>query len=369
MKDMECGLLSLLGRCLFERPSDADLTDEILEEAKAQSVIALISNDEYQAISQNIIVCAAHAKLDKILGDIPYVTIKGYASAYYYPQPVKRMMGDVDVYVEPEFFYKAMDAFVKSGAKREDVEHERHVTYRLGKVDFELHSELKGMPNGIEGIPCSNLQIEAKVRDILKNLVVKSRRITTEYGEVVIPDEFHHGVIMLLHVVGHMIHSGGVGLRHLCDWAVYADKVDLSKYREQFEDVGLWTFASQLTAVCSKYLGLREMAWAGEWDDDFLHELLRDFWDAGNFGRKTSGRTAGLKMAGNDSLLSVWTWRAKQKYPVASKCVLFIPFAMMAFAIKYFWTQNVKEKKSVNIHFADEGKRRNELYQKFRLFE
>jgi hypothetical protein len=40
-------------------------------------------------------VINAHAELTELLGDIPFTTFKGYASVYYYPQPIYRPKGDV----------------------------------------------------------------------------------------------------------------------------------------------------------------------------------------------------------------------------------------------------------------------------------
>lgn len=40
---------------------------------------------------------------------------------------------------------------------------------------------------------------------------------------------------MLLHVAGHLINTG-IGLRHLCDWAVFVAKFSDEGFCEMFED-------------------------------------------------------------------------------------------------------------------------------------
>ena len=100
MKKVQSDLLSLLSHMLFHQPTSVTFTDEIKAEAHAQAVSSLIT-DDYQAIAQNIRVFNAHEKLTEALDDIPFTTFKGYASARYYPQPIRRPMGDVDFIVEP----------------------------------------------------------------------------------------------------------------------------------------------------------------------------------------------------------------------------------------------------------------------------
>ena len=39
-----------------------------------------------------------------------------------------------------------------------------------------------------------------------------------------VPSDLHHGLILLLHNASHMT-AGGIGLRHLCDWAVYMERM------------------------------------------------------------------------------------------------------------------------------------------------
>jgi len=198
-------------------------------------------------------------------------------------------MGDVDFIVDPSYYVKAIEKLEADGWKKMNVSHDRHISFKIDKVEIELHTEIKGIPNGADGISTSSTTAEEKARDLLSDLIFTSRAVETQHGPIIIPDDFHHGLIMLLHVAGHIINDGGVGLRHLCDWGVYVDHVNVERYRLQLESVGLWTFACQLTAVCSKYLGLPEMDWVGEQDNIFLESLIEDVLAAGNFGKKEAG--------------------------------------------------------------------------------
>lgn len=111
-------------------------------------------------IANNIRVDTAHAELTDIFSGIPFVTLKGYASAYYYPEPIYRTMGDVDFYVMPKCYNEAYRRLKESGFMQSGKEHERHEAFNKGRVHFELHSEIKGIPNGKDGIRVASKKAE-----------------------------------------------------------------------------------------------------------------------------------------------------------------------------------------------------------------
>ena len=354
-------LLSLLSQRLFNKPRIVSITDDIKAEAQAQAVSTLISSD-YKTLGKNIRVINAHAELTGILTGISFITFKGYASAYYYPQPIYRPMGDVDFIVSPENYNAAVERLINAGYTRTGSEHERHEAFRKDKITFELHSEIKGIPNGADGIITDSATAERKVRGYLSDLIASARTVEIQQGKVVIPDNFHHGLIMLLHVAGHMINDGGVGLRHLCDWAVYVNRVDVEKFMPQLQDIGLWTFASQLTAGSSRYLGLPKKEWAGEWPNEFLSSLIEDILAAGNFGKKEAGRRTALKIE-KTSFAEI----TKARYTRATG--LLLPFYMIVNVVRYGLLLITGKRKIIKPSTFAGAKERNKLYSQFRLFE
>ena len=356
-------LLVCLAHSLFQRQSTVTITQEILEEAKAQAVSSIITCD-YQVLGQNIRIINAHADLTRILEEIPFTTFKGYASACYYPNPYNRTMGDVDFIVDSKEYLKCIEKLQEAGYKECNSDHERHKSFINDKIMFELHSEIKGIPNGQDGIPVISPVMEKRVRKLLSDLISTSRTVDTQHGPVVVPDDFHHGLIMLLHVAGHMINDGGVGLRHLCDWAVYVEKVNVEKFRDQLENIGLWTFASQLTAVCTRYLGLPEQSWAGEWDERFLSQLINDILSAGNFGHKEAGRTASMKLK-----KSSFGEMTKEHYGIVQKYPILLPLFMLIYLTRYGWLVLRGKRRFIKLSTITGVKERDILYKQFRLFE
>ena len=363
MNDIQKKLLYQVSQVLFNEQENIPLSDDVLAEARAQTVSSLLTND-YQAIAKNIRCIAAHAELTELMKGIPYTTFKGYVSARYYPIPERREMGDVDFIVSPEYYQEAVNRLLQAGWSTVKQENERHEAFRRWNIYYELHTEIKGIPNNeVDGIKTQFMSVEAKVRMLLADLVETAATVETQQGLIVIPDEFHHGLIMLLHVAGHMVNDGGIGLRHLCDWAVYVHRVDLEKYRDQLENIGLWTFACQLTAVSSVYLGLPDKKWAGEWPKCFLENLMDDILEAGNFGRKQTGRS-GIQKIKHSSLSGY----IKQRVPLSREYPLLLPFAGVFYAFRYIMRVITGRTKIMELSALAGVKKRQRLYDQFQLF-
>ena len=368
MNQYQKELLSLLSHSLFGRQTSVLISNEIVQEARFQSVSTLISDNDYYLLAKNIRIDFAHASLNSVLDGIPFVTIKGFSSAYYYPEPEKRPMGDVDFYVNTDDYDKAVSALLSNGFIPLNHTHERHESYSKGNVTFELHSEIKGIPNGKDGIKTSSKYAEERIRKCLSNVIDTAVRIPTQYGDIVIPDEYHHAVIMLLHVAGHMLNDGGIGLRHLCDWAVFVDKVDLERYRFSLEELGLWTFSCQLTAVCIKYLGLKSFSWVGTFEDSFLESLIEDIMLSGNFGRRDEYRTIMSCLSNNNEYKSFGEL-TKKVFPIVKRYPVLLPGAVVFWGIRYLIRCITGKRNLIHISDIEQGKKRNDLYKQFKLFE
>ena len=368
MNKTQISLLSLLSYKLFSKGKAIELSEPIIKEAKLQAVSSLITKD-YQIIANNIRVDAAHAEFTETLKGIPFVILKGYASAYYYPEPTYRVMGDVDFYVAPKHYKSAYQRMIQNGYKQSTKEHERHEAFNKGKVHFELHSEIKGIPNGKDGIKVASPKAEKIVRHYLDDVIKTAQTVETQHGQIIIPDDFHHGLIMLLHVAGHIINDGGVGLRHLCDWAVYADKVDISKYRSQLKEMGLWTFACQLTAVSSKYLGLKKYSWCEKFDNEFLKTFIEDILNAGNFGRKTAGRSTSFNLTQKGNVIKSFASMTQNRYEFCKNYPLLLPVGMIAYIVRYVWNRLTGKAKWVKLTTIKEAKNRKSIYEQFKLFQ
>lgn len=251
-------------------------------------------------IANSIRVEWEHGELHKLMDEnkIPYVVIKGCASAAYYPDPSLRTMGDVDFLVAREDLERAGRILEDAGfAPHADPEEDIHIAYHRSEGHarsvWEMHWEPNGIPEGETG---------TQIHRYLDSAIADARLYQTSTAAYMGPTPFHHGLVMLLHTATHLINTG-VGLRHLCDWAVFAGKLSDEEFCALFEEklkmVGLWRFAQLLTQLSVRYLGCPKKAWMGELDEQLLEAVIEDVFAGGNFGCKDSQRINQAKLMTN----------------------------------------------------------------------
>lgn len=300
-------ILQLLGYQLFGRHfSDENNYDfeKLYYEAKAQGVSLFVFealksmgnppagdkwNDYFlRATSNNVLVTHNHVMLHKWMteNNIPYVILKGCASEAYYEHGELRMMGDVDFYIPRTSLQKAREVLRSKGlAEWDDGEkHAQHIVFRGKRSHYEMHFNLAGMPTGDAG---------EIVSDWIKDICETARPYETSSGTIMIPSDFNHGLVLLLHTCHHLT-GEGIGLRQLCDWAVFVNSISDQKFRSLFEErlkqIGLWKFAQVFSSLAVHYLGMPKRSWTEVEDKPLLTELMEDILAAGNFGRKDNER-------------------------------------------------------------------------------
>lgn len=346
--------------------------ENYIKEAKQQAVYSLVApwEQSMQYVAQNVRVDHEHGAISKLFLDnkIPFVILKGYASASYYIEPVRRCMGDVDVYVPQEYHEEVISLLGLYGYKREASEHDRHISFRKGKIEIEVHFEIKGIPNGKDGIATSNIKAERIVRTYLNKILEDAVLVETDYGQMILPSDFHHGMIMLLHVAGHMITGSGVGLRHLCDWAVYATKVDIVNDKHKYEEMGLWKFALLLSEVCHRYLKA-ECYHENFYDNIILESMIEDILEAGNFGRKTQGRSGSYLLANEEGIIKGVYSLILREYPQIERKKILFPYYCIVYLFDFLKKRKNDEKRINVVGEIKKAKNRRKLYKEFKLFE
>lgn len=330
----------------------------------------------YKHTVKNILNFRGHAHLHKLMTEagIPYCVLKGIASAHYYPSPLIRTMGDVDFYIAPADAERTMHVLETDGFVSDSHEQDHHVVYRKPGMHFELHREVAGVPDGNVG------QI---VRDYLSDLTKSALSEVTEFVTCNHPTPFQHGLIMLLHMQHHLL-SEGIGLRHLCDWAVFVNSFDANEFAALFEsglkNAGLWIFTQAVSLAASRWLGLTKHRWMGD-DNELADALIADILEGGNFGRKKAGRNYEGMFISDRGKDGVGKSRVRQGiesmnrivrsfWPVAAKLPIIYPFGWIYFTLRYFFRVLIGKHKAVSVVeiFENSGKRK-ELYSRLKLYE
>lgn len=391
----EC-LLSLLSNALFQKPLNmAENTDfkSVYKESLYQAVCSLAFSSAKDLIDndvkgkwdlsfnmdtlRNSMVSYGHTQVHNLLSeaDIDYVILKGCVSASYYPIPMLRRLGDVDFLVKPEDFDRAKDVFLKNGFNLLNTNHEYEVGFRKGDVTFELHKRVNGIPDN---------KLGKKIDELFADIFNKAELVETDFATYRSPSSFHHGLIMLLHVARHMI-TGGIGLRHLCDWAVFVDKLSddfESVFKDKLTSIGLWKFSQILTQLSFRYLGCPVQKWANDVDEELLDALKDDIFEGGNFGKKDIKRADEAKFitsrkdgkVSSKSKLSQAVTSAneivRRHWEFASKIPVVYPFGWIYFGGKYTIKAlfGKREKKNINALIKGADKRK-EIYEQLSLFE
>lgn len=390
-------VLTLISNALFsaEKPIDKDADwSSVWREAYMQAVsllaFSIVSADVLPEnllseirlqtramLSKNMLMNSAHARLHTMLinAAIPYTILKGYASGRYYPDYMFRAMGDIDFLIHREDIEKASELFISAGFEMSHENHDYHRVFVKDGVRYEMHIEPSGIPGGEAG---------ELIRSYLDNTIELSQNIKTDFGEVTVPSVFHHGLIILMHTAHHMTGSG-VGLRHLCDWAVFvnslSDEEFCGLFEEKLKKAGLWRFACVLTQTVSDYLGCPEKKWVRESCDKLCREIIQDVFSAGNFGQKdekrsqerlfiSSGKSGDKKKSSFSQLISSMNKIVYQKWKAARKLKILLPIGWLFFGGRYIIRMLMGKRPKIHpLEARSEAIERMKVYDELKLFE
>ena len=388
-------LFSLVGHNLFSAPlnipDDVDWR-ELADESVAQSVTQLALKDfrdfpldEELAQKLHIFLkrCAVssincfkrHEYLHKLMteNEIPYCIVKGPASSYYYPNPLLRNMGDVDFYVPDGYVERAKEVLISDGFSFKDTGHRHHYQFKKGTMDAELHFAPISIPND---------EMRPIFLEYWSDLCDKASLTKDVFSSYMLPSPFHHGFILLTHFRAHMT-SGGSGLRHLCDWAVFVNSFESEEFTKLFEKklkrVGLWRLAQAIALAAVSYLGMPHKAWMGD-DYEVADALMEDVARGGNFGRrdKTSSyetvfiadhfKAPEKKRTRLGRIFYSLNKHIREKWPAAERCPLLYPIGWVCFPIRFLFRLITGRRKLNVLKTYKKGNKRVALYDRLKIY-
>ncbi len=396
LREQEKILLDILANNLFGAERKVNLNEDNLNavwsEAYTQAVTLMafqhfgsenfkgelpvfIRNSLNQTLADNAKIDFEHVRICNMMKNagVRCTILKGYASALYYPDPLMRSMGDVDFLVDTDDFEKAAKVLAENNYKTTGKNHDVHDVYFNDVGRCEMHFQPSGIPDGKAGV---------KVRKYLSGLLDDSVAVKTELGEITVPSVYHHGLIILLHMCHHLT-GDGLGLRHLCDWAVFLNSIGEAEFLEMFEktfkDIGLWQFAKIMTFICTEYLGLKGMTWAQDADRKLADCILIDIIIGGNFGQKNIDRSheSLLISSKNQKEKSMFrqffislnvvvckNWKSARKYR------FLLPLGWLFFGTRYIIRSLLGKRPKIRPKkVAEDASERMDIYSGLKLFE
>ncbi len=244
-------------------------------------------NECLQIMKSGILLRSEQGSFLRILeeAEIPYVVLKGTAAAMYYPNPLLRAMGDVDVYIPDQFHEKVKSLLLNNDYSFKKVEHyKRHVEYFKNDAVFEVHRTFATI-NG----PKEKAYVDGLLETCCSGDPSQAVRVAQGQSAFNVPQTNINGIVLLEHIGQHMI--AGLGLRQIIDWMMFVNTAlhdnEWEVFQEMARKAGLETLAKTVTKMCIDCLGLYDSYfWCMDADDRTSEEILAYLFDSGNFGRK-----------------------------------------------------------------------------------
>lgn len=208
--------------------------------------------------------------------------LKGQGAALYYPNPMRRQGGDIDVWVGGG--HRRVMAYLRSRFPAEGAYYHHADFPVFPEVSVELHFTPSWMSS-----PLVNRRLQRWFRQQADRQFANRVELPEEAGSVCVPDTRFNVVYMLLHVYRHLF-AEGIGLRQCLDYYYVlmhfsgAASAERTAAVTDIRRLGLGRFAAAFMYVLGSVFAMPQ-----EWmlvqpsasDGRFvLSEILR----AGNFG-------------------------------------------------------------------------------------
>ncbi len=396
-------LLNLISLSINDQPNDLVLPKEELE---GVSFVAVAKESIYQAVNMqaysvastyykdcisgavlnkwqefavnstksNLKVIKAQSDLVEILNEkgFKYAIIKGASASCYYNNPFDRILGDVDFLIDKKDRSKIEDLLVAKGYFKDPMAHISHVVFTKPNAHLEMHFEVAGLPEN---------EHKSYVQNFVLPTVETAVKKSLDGNEFLSPTSLYHGVIILLHTQHHLL-GEGLGLRHLCDLAVFVSKT----YKEDFwvndllpfaKNIGLYKFLSVMVKTCVEYLKIPRPDWLEDFVEPSPEEIMLDVFSSGNMGKKDEVRARsgmliakkGNKKRGAIATLAISLHKAiLLKYPFVKKWWILYPFVYLYKAVQNVIRIIFKKRTSIT-KMAPEAQKRQKLYDKLDVYK
>ncbi len=351
---------SLLRAGLWDKEADLQLFDRpvnwqvLLEQGRKQTVLGVLADGIgklppalrppspiLRPLQQELLqIRSGHILLNHVLREIweklvragicP-VLLKGQGVAQYYVCPEQRQCGDIDLYVGPEQYGQACQVLKKygklTGGENESSKH-RH--FHRNGVIIEIHRLAATFSD-----PLTNKRFQRLTRTYLHGdgCCLEKLRGT----DVSLPPVNFDALFLFSHLVNHFI-RGGVGLRHVCDWALFLSSrwadIDKERLSREIRFLRLEKFWRLFGGIAVDYLGL-----SGDMFPDFFpvgkkekRRAMALILETGNFGHYFFDHSLRPKNYYGSKLYWFYCWIRWQM-----EIFSFAPWMLLRGGLVYFW--------------------------------
>ena len=300
---------------------------------------------------------------------ITAVTLKGAATAAFYPVPEYRKSGDIDLLI----------------VRRADL---RRAAACLQEEGFRLLPEQPALHHvQLENSEGISVELHHSLTEPFENQKVNAylNRILPEYGRHIVenqtwglrllqPSDAYHAFYLLVHMLQHFLREG-FGLKNLCDWTLFWNRdvptAEKTRFQTLIRESGTAQFVQVVTAVCVKYLGLSgEKAAFLSYEsarEEVVDACLRDVLEAGEFGRLETDRMVAMQGTGVLAYVQVFQHQMHLNYPKAGRVFVCWPVLWILTLIRFLYNNRRLQRAPVRRIMKKAG-RRSQLVKQMRLF-
>lgn len=201
--------------------------------------------------------------------------LKGAGNALLYPNPMHRVSGDIDVWVEGRS--SEVIAFVRSIAPKEKASY-HHIEFpALDDIPVEVHYRPCYLQN-----PWHNHRLQGFFATMAQEQFAHEVRV--EQGAFATPTASFNAIYQLAHIYNHLFQEG-IGLRQLLDYYFIMLNAERGVSKESLCRLGLWKFAGAVMYVLHVVFDLPEDKMIAPMDERRGRLLLEDVLRGGNFGQ------------------------------------------------------------------------------------
>lgn len=209
--------------------------------------------------------------------------LKGQGNAERYPDPLLRMPGDIDVWIDAE--EKAIKDYVKRLFP--DAEDSfKHIKFPIfSDVPVDVHQTPLKLYN-----PVHNRRLQEWIKTNKDGQWTNTTLLTGTDVEISVPTVEFNAVYQLGHILIHLLDEG-IGLRQLIDYFYVLKALDgipnetKDRIRKEWKALGMYRLAAAVMWIEHDVLGLPERYLLTTPDKKKGRLLLKEILEGGNFGK------------------------------------------------------------------------------------
>lgn len=208
--------------------------------------------------------------------------LKGQGVAQFYPRPLWRMPGDIDIWVDAP--RRELARLARSAdPKAEMVYHHIDMSGLAAHFPVEVHTTPSWMNS-----PLTNARLQRMFRQWKDTGFGTETALPDTDGSVRTPTLEMNRIYLLVHIYRHLM-TEGIGLKQLMDYycvmRLEMDATEKKTFTEQVHRLRMERFASAVMHVLGKVFGLERQRMPVAPSEKYGERLLEEIMRAGNFGQ------------------------------------------------------------------------------------